>query len=431
MAVKTQIRDTQGLALIKAAGDLLKRTPADLLRLLNNLTPEHSELVKISTPHAAKMMRIAPNTVARAFRRLEQVGFITSFTNVGKHGLEANSYRIEWNELAIAVDAGRVVEMTDLRELADRDASRRFRRSLEGLDCLEMAVTEDRHHQDHGPIGTKDEGPPKMVGPAPQKRLDRPYQIGWTGPTKMVGPSISPSLIPSSEPSPPPREKSRPTLIDAEWLVVVDELKIFGIWAEAAKACADRARTRGLTPQDVTGLIRFAADKVITLDEQGRPVEQWVMPGQDYLDQYQPPASRLWFWGPPMLLMRIDRHDRSLMGIASDWPPVKGEHRARYDKAQELIANAAKRAEIGQTAPVDQLAHARRQELLSETERLEAAHGGAIEALTLDQVQALVPECERAAFGRVDPRNNRLLRARFLRIYAAHVLANVATEVNP
>lgn len=416
MDVKTQPTLTDGsqTALLRSVQHLLGRSERDVLWLVYRLRPQHGQSVALPATEAAKMLRLGVSTVRRAFRKLESIGFVCAHQNVGRHGTEGNSYSIQWNELEIAHDAGRVVEMTDEKALLARDASGRFRRSKDGLDGLEVLAINDEQSE----FGTEDEGTVKSTVPARSNRPGRPGQIDRAGTVDLTVPSLFCFPTNTQLQTPTPKDHAA-TLQDADWLVVGDELKIFGIWSDRIPALLSNARSSGMTPQTVSGLVRYAASKVIALDDAGQPVEQWRLPQPDALDLSQTQPERIYFWGPPEVCRRIAAHE-PWMGVASEWRAGR-DIRARYAAAEEKLAAKVKQREPASAPVLDHEHTARAAVIHAEQESLETGYGAALAELSLYEVLELLPAFMRPAYAASgkDPRESRLSRLQLLRGLAA------------
>ncbi|TXT35298.1 MAG: hypothetical protein FD138_1415 [Planctomycetota bacterium] len=228
----------------------------------------------------------------------------------------------------------------------------------------------------------------------------------------------------NDNPSPPTSSSSsnsnpNTTTIPDEWLVVVNELKIFGCWDDTIPPTVATARQKGLTPQTVSDLIRFAASKVIALDTDGRPVSQWEMPSGDDLEAASLPHGRVYRWGPPMLLRRIANQELH-SGIADGWPG-KSDKTAPYDEAFHKLAAVPKVPRDDSEEAASRQAQA--DVLRIEREKLEDCYGTTIDDLPLAEAIALLPSVLKSVYSRSqkDPRKDRRDRFQVLRAFAAGV----------
>lgn len=410
-------RGTQN-TLLRQVRVFIDRNLCDVLWALHRLTNVDRPTVQISVRQIANELQASESTARRAIRKLEAIGFLSNDEVIGPNGREQNRYRVIWSEIRETVLTGRVESIPTSHDQhcpRDLETGRWSRQTVELGDQSEIFAMAGGGEFDEvsDAFGTHDAGPVNLTGPARSNRPGRSGQSDRAGQVKLTGPSISSLPFHSPFHSPTPQTPV-PTRLDADWLVVVDELIFFGIWKDAAERCVEEARSKGLTPQTVSGLVRFAAGKVIALDDDGRPVEQWRMPIADLLDLTQPQPQRLYLWGPPMVLARIKRHE-PWMGIATDWPK-SGERQAEYQKAQQRLASVTTaRVSSGHGTP-PQAANVARVAYEAETSRLESELGERLDALSEGETAALVPSSKRM-FMRGELRRS-LNRAIVLRLFA-------------
>jgi len=390
--------------LLRAIQPLVSRTQKELLWLFSGYTKK-SNVVKGDYAWIGRQIGASRSTAYRAICAMVDAELITAWNT--RDGLlqSGNEYVLNWEAICEAVENGK------LREPVPQE--------------LEFATADHDNGTDLAPSV-------KMTLSRVSKRHSAECQNETQPSVKMTLSTISNTLKTySPSPTEPPPEKTQPTITDADWEVVVVALQVFGILSsEKIREAISAAKAKGITPQTVMGLIRFAAAKVITLDTAGRPVEQWRMPGDDRLDEYTSPASRLYFWSPGVLLWRIrEQGSYGKQGIADGWFCPSADA-AKYNSASVAMADAERRSKppVPAAAMVDPELDDERKRHGQRLEELEARWGAEMDALDYGELCVIVRATATAFVaqvllgkdgkdGKSDPRMSRVNRFGVLKIF--------------
>jgi hypothetical protein len=390
------------VSLLRAVQPLVTRSQKDILWLFHGFT-KRSNVVKGDYVWLGKQIGASRSTTYRAISGLIDAELVTAWNT--REGLlqTSNEYVLNWEAIAEAVTNG------ELRQSVQHELA---------FSTIEQEV------------GTDLAPSVNLTLSRVSKRNSGECQNETQPSVKMKLSTISNTLKNySPSPTQPPIEKKQPTIVDADWEVVVVALQVFGILSERKiRDTINAAKAKGTTPQTVMGLIRFAAGKVIELDAAGKPIAQWRMPADDVLDVCDTSRlTRLYFWKPSIVLWRIaEQGERNFHGVAEGWFCPKDEA-AAYSAAQVTLAEVERRSKppVSAADMVDPAFAAERERLAKRREQLEAECGERLDAMSFESLVELVREACPATWQMLlgsqanqDPRRHRLNRYAALKAFA-------------